>query len=246
MVDSRSTKRHINLMSVIVLVPCLLLVTGNTVFAEPYLQLDAYPSTYLSSPDEESIFTTDTEFTLYALVNSDSGNIQGDGDGGTDGPFYLSFAIVPKVTAAADLGSIVIDGTTVSVTGDMVFGAPPADAFINPDEIPGHGIFDTFYYEHEFELDSSMTTDLYNSQDEPGRGPIDPDGPLWYQDFAVDVSGLTSGYVIHIDLYTKLSDGTIEYFAPFSHDIITTPVPGAVLLGMIGLGVAGVKLRKYA
>ena len=29
-------------------------------------------------------------------------------------------------------------------------------------------------------------------------------------------------------------------------EIVTTPVPGAIILGLLGLGVAGIKLRKYA
>jgi len=39
---------------------------------------------------------------------------------------------------------------------------------------------------------------------------------------------------------------TIDKFAPFSHDVTHAPVPGAVLLGLLGLCVAGVKLRKFA
>ena len=53
MSESRTTKRRMNLMSVIVFVACLLLVSGNTVFAVPYLQLDAYPAGYVDG-DEQS------------------------------------------------------------------------------------------------------------------------------------------------------------------------------------------------
>ncbi|MHC4168605.1 MAG: PEP-CTERM sorting domain-containing protein [Planctomycetota bacterium] len=35
-------------------------------------------------------------------------------------------------------------------------------------------------------------------------------------------------------------------FLRFNTDATMVPVPGAVLLGMLGLGVAGVKLRKRA
>jgi len=35
-----------------------------------------------------------------------------------------------------------------------------------------------------------------------------------------------------------------EYF--FSHDAVIVPVPGAVLLGILGLGAVGIKLRKFA
>jgi hypothetical protein len=33
---------------------------------------------------------------------------------------------------------------------------------------------------------------------------------------------------------------------PDAYHISVVPVPGAVLLGILGLGVAGIKLRKYA
>jgi len=250
----RIKKRYMNLTSVIVFVPCLLLVSGNAVFAEPYLMLDASPAIYLSAP-EESIFATEPHFTLYALVNSDSGHIDGTGDGGTDGYFYLSFAIVPKLPETdppPSLGSFILDGIPIVVVGgDMEYGTPPIDEFRPPDEVAKHGIFKTYFLEKEFTLDPAKRTDLYNSAEPPppgpgGPGPIVTDGDLWYQDFDVDVSGLASGYVLHIDLYTKDGDGGLEFFAPFSHDLITIPIPASVILGMLGLGVVGLKLRKFA
>ena len=41
-------------------------------------------------------------------------------------------------------------------------------------------------------------------------------------------------------------DPSLSEFAVANLSVSPVPVPGAVLLGMIGLGVAGVKLRKYA
>ena len=40
------------------------------------------------------------------------------------------------------------------------------------------------------------------------------------------------------------ADG-IAKFAPFSHNVLT-PVTASVILGMLGLGVVGLKLRKFA
>lgn len=45
-----------------------------------------------------------------------------------------------------------------------------------------------------------------------------------------------------LDIPMTLAPG--EYW--FSHDATVVPVPAAVLLGMLGLGAAGLKLRKYA
>ena len=247
--------KRASLMSITGFVLIFLLTANATVFAEPYLQLDARPAVWLSilPDDEESLYSADLQFTLYALVNSDSGNIQGEGDGGIDGFFYLSAALIPKqleLSSPPDLGSIILDNIPIAVVGDMSYGTPPIDVDRNPDEISRHGIFDTYYFEHEFALNPAENPPVavYNSQENPGGPDLTTTGLLYYEDFEVDISGLHPDYAIHFDLYTKTPDGTLEFFAPFSHDLTTThtPTPGAVLLGMLGLSVAGVKLRKVA
>jgi len=256
-----TTKGSMNLMSVILVAACVLLATGNAVFAEPYLQLDANPATYVDGlffGEVESIVTTDRSFTLYALVNSDQGS--------TDGYFYLSGAVVPSIyprlTPDPDLGFFTFDGATINVTSNMEYGTPPMEVLSENKDLPGHGIFETYYFEHEFTLDlddPDKRALVYNSQDTQ-NGPfvastVDPDGDLYFEDFEVDISGLVDSefYSLHFDLYTQVWDEKKEAYvlgdkAPFSHDLTAThaPVPGAVLLGMLGLGVAGVKLRKFA
>ena len=244
-----TSKRRTNLMTVItVAVPCLLLVAGNPAFATPYLQLDANPATYVSAP-EESTVTAGPVFTLYALVNSARPN---NDDPLLSETYYISAAIVPSIqpkpSSSPNLGSYIFDGDTINVTEHMVYGTPPVDTVLNKDQLAAHGIFDTYYYEHAFNLDNDKRIGVYNVQDDPGdpgQFPPNPDGPLYYQDFYVDASGLASGYFLHFDLYTKGSP-SIDQFAPFSHDLTHAPVPGAVLLGMLGLGVVGLKLRKFA
>ena len=150
-----------------------------------------------------------------------------------------------------DLGSYFLDydtyggDTTIDVVGEMVYGNPPINTALNPEELAAHGIFDTYYKEYSFELNPDNRATLYNSMDYPG-GPVDDDlGTLYYQAFEVDASDLGSGYYLHFDLYTK--DGeAVDKFAPFSHDVTHTPVPASVILGMLGLGVVGLKLRKFA
>jgi hypothetical protein len=229
------------LMSVILFLPCLLLVSGNAVFAEPYLQLDANPATYLSAP-EESIFATETEFTLYALVNSNKGSI--------DGSFYLSAALVPTMDYTEpppDLGSFTFDGMLINAVSDMEYGSPPLNTILNKDQIAAHGIYDTYYEEFGFVLGPEYeNATLYNSMITPGGPNLCADGPLYYRAFEVDVSALASEYAIHFDLYTKSPEGSMSQFAPFSHDLVTTPIPPSVILGLLGIGVAGLKLRKYA
>ena len=261
---AHTTKRYMNLLSVIVFIAGLFLVSGNTVFAVPYLQLDAFPAGYVEG-DEQSIVTTELQFTLYALVNTEKGS-----SGTTDGNFYISVAIIPDPgydVSGHSLGSYEFGGETFNVTADgflsdeetyyeeMEYGIPPLDAHLlalqeQDKNLPSHGVYDTYYREHLFTLDEPTgQADLYNSQDNPG-GPLqeqfyDPEGALYYQAFSVDASGLTHPpYRLHFDFYTKGS-GIVD-FAPFSHDVLAAPIPASVILGMLGLGVVGLKLRKYA
>ncbi len=247
---AHKTKRHMNSMSVIVFVLCLLLVSGNTVFAIPYLQLDADPSTYvygLVYGEVDSIVTTDAEFTLYALVDSTQGSIAGS--------FYISGALVPtqsETDPPPDLGSIFFAGEEIDVAGEMTYGTPPIEVDLASKDLPSHGIFETYYFERSFTLDPAKRAALYDSQFAPGGPlPVVADGPLYFQDFEVDISGLYPGYGIHFDLYTyRWDERRGEYVlaekAPFSHDVTAIPIPASVILGILGMGVVGLKLRKFA
>jgi hypothetical protein len=54
------------------------------------------------------------------------------------------------------------------------------------------------------------------------------------------LGGLTTG--LSFDMYTGLSNGGFKQL----QDFVVVPVPAAVLLGLLGMGVAGLKLRKHA
>ena len=259
---SHTAKRHMNLMTVILFVACLLLVGGNTVFAEPFLMLDAKMPDGSPPPSssEAGIFTSGPVFTLYALVNSEAP--EAIEDPFETGTFFLSVAVVPDPGYPGDsvpgpaLGSYYFnadyfDGGTYDVVGvgddAMKYGTPPLEDFLKQNDLPSHDVFETYFDQYSFELNLDNTATLYNSMVTPGGPTDDPEGTLYYQAFEVDVSGLISPYQMHFDLYTTAmgSPYYVDKFAPFSHDV-TTPVPGAVLLGILGLGVAGIKLRKFA
>ena len=236
-------------MSVIGFMLCFLHVAGDTVLAIPYLQLDADPAEYIAG-DEESIVTTDLQFTLYALIDSTSEFFDDD-------TFYISAAIVPdpgESDPVPNLGSYTFgDNTPIDIVGDMKYGTPPIEAYLQSKDLPSHGIYETYYHEYSFKLQDILnnTATPYNSQVIQGGPTYNPTGTLYYQAFDVDVSGLIHGYAMHFDLYTNKWDekkGTyvIDNFAPFSHDVLSAPIPGAVILGILGLGLAGIKLRKFA
>lgn len=69
--------------------------------------------------------------------------------------------------------------------------------------------------------------------------------PMWGNFYAVDGEGpIPGGGTEWATAWNTGFDGSGSDFIPVPDTII--PVPGAVLLGILGLGVAGLKLRKYA
>lgn len=241
MSNSRKTKRRVNLIAVIISVLSLYLFAGDTAFAIPYLQLDADPAIYVGGT-EESVVTLGDVFTLYALINSKAGDKFDDWD---TRDYYLSIALVPQRDTVGDLGSFTFAGETINVTEHMEYGIPPIVDTINK-TLPSHGVFDTYFTERKFDLTGATEVEVYDVEVDGAGGPGDPSsgGGLFYQSFLVDASALDNDYFLHIDLYTGVGD-TIK-FAPPSHDLLHTPIPASVIIGLLGMGVAGIKLRKYA
>jgi hypothetical protein len=232
-----------NFISIFIL---LLGLTASQVMAIPVLQLTIDGGTYNTST--ETTVTTNKIFNLYSLLTADS----------AAGDYRLSIAVVPALTVGAggDYGSFTLNGTELfDVTGDMVFGTPPADTFGRPDSLPTHGIFDTYYMEYGFNFDPTQTSKPYNVTDTGNIGviPVAGTGAFW-QMFEFNVTGLTANTLLHFDLYrVDPTTGTLfsaNSFAPFSHDAEdgptgnNVPEPQSLILLVMGLIVSVFASRR--
>jgi hypothetical protein len=203
--------------------------------ALPSLQLDILGGQYDSSSTEESVYTTNDQFTLYAYCLLDE-TIKKSTTTINDKcglPHYISVAIIPKVGTGTDFGSFKLNGTTYT-KNNLTFGNPPLDSALentslDQADLPSHSIFDTLFLQHEFNFNRNIKRNSVNVQNNPGTAlnsaKLDGNAKLAYVDFNLDVSGLYQGFDLHFDLYNTVikNGGDIDArdFAPFSHDART-------------------------
>jgi len=229
-------------------VAAMLLISPIKSFAIPTLQLDIAGGTY--DPYSETIVASDYQFTLYALIIPDAGNMLSD-------TYYISAALSPQVNSSSSLGSFIFNGTTVNATSDMDYGTPPVEANLaaQPGDLQKHGVFPTYFKEFGFQFSSANRINSYNTADRATAGTaIDltpaSSGDMYYAAFTVDTALLDPEYNVHFDLYNTATDGSNVYvtqFAPFSHDAESYHVPEPstlVLLGSSMIGFAVIR-RKF-
>lgn len=222
------------------------------VFAIPTLQLDIADGTYNSTTSVNSITSAQTiiapgnPFTLYAYLIPNDRNTLADS-------YYISMALVPQLTPpGGNLGSFTFNTTTVNVTSDMIYGVPPLETYLgniatfDPGDLSQHGIFNTYFYEYEFQFGSSQITP-YDTQDRAiSGGSISTSGSgMYYVALTVNTASLDPRYVIHFDLYNTAlarrskTDLDVTQFAPFSHDAESMPVPEPHTILFLGIGFLG-------
>ncbi|NLC71136.1 MAG: PEP-CTERM sorting domain-containing protein [Desulfuromonadaceae bacterium] len=128
----------------------------------------------------------------------------------------------------------------------MTWGVPPV-MYAAGSDLPGHGVFPTYFTELAFQLDTSSMVAAYDVQTGAAAGP--PGHMLYLYEFDIDTNLFDPNIVLHFDLYTfNARDGIL--FAPFSHDAQSqsapVPEPGTLLLLGSGLAALGAYSRRRA
>ena len=228
-----------------------LLVIGSQALAVPALQLGIEGGTYVGGNEETIFAPPGNTFTLYAYLDPGKANYMDT--------YYLSMAVVPKISTSVSGGSFDFTymdvTTTVNVTGSMTYGVPPIERFLtgiatfDSGDLSKHGIFETYFYEKPFQFIDTLSFPKINTQT-----GVTEQGTLYRMGFDFDLTNLDPKYEIPFDLYSEklakktFTDWYINLFAPFSHDAQSNghqvPEPGTlILLGSGMLGLIGIRKK---
>lgn len=242
-------------------------VVSTNAEAIPVLQLDMRGATYETRT--QTVIAGGDQFTVYAMLQPRSDWSAADINWFLSNTYYLSVALTPSIANPANLGSFTFGQsggaqTTVGVTGDMVYGAPPLEAFAamqGPDsgDLEGHDIYPTYFREFAFQFDPTARATAYDSAVIQGGPTADPNGTAYYVAFTGDKSLLQDGYDLHFDLYSTLvkncgtagyascGDVDIDLNATFNRDAETrqsVPEPATGLAMLVGVAAAAVVRRR--
>lgn len=113
---------------------------------------------------------------------------------------------------------------------DVLFNAPA-----NPGHLPGWGTAGVLFSADSGDKGLGAVAAGVNTKFEWVEVLVEPLDGVEFEDV---ISGIRSGAIV-------LGVHVQGFVGGGSESFITTPLPGAVLLGMLGLGYAGMKLRKH-
>jgi hypothetical protein len=238
--DSNDTRKGLQ-MKVCILILLAALLIAPSAFAVPSLQLFIDGATY--DWGSQTWVVTGGSFDLYVVSANQSKD-----------DVVVSLALMSGDDPTAL--DVTFGGDNID-DSDWLFGYAPIDNapgdWDGGEDLPPHGIFPTWYTE--------MHTGAYDLSQSVGDVQPDGDGDFWnpatgdgqahadgqIKMFHVEAAGVYT--YVHFDAYTLNPDGTIDQFAPFSHDAQTNyaPEPGtAALLGMglLGMGAFNMKRKK--
>jgi len=276
----KATLKTLGLILLLVLAPAL----TRSAEAVPLLQVDMLGGIY--DFETETIVAPGGAFTVYAVLTPKANATAAQISALLSKTYYMSVALVgasipPPPGGALGTFEFGLPGTistcketsgpstgncpqTVNVTADMEYGTPPVEVMDSMQDhdagdLAKHSIYPTYFSEFSFQFSSAFTTQVYNTQDNPG-GPLTGTG-AFYAAFVGNSALLSPDYQLHFDLYDEVvrncgtkkiacTDVDVDNFAPFSHDggTVPQPIPEPGTMALVGAGLlAGVRsLRRRA
>ena len=133
------------------------------------------------------------------------------------GPTYD--LVAAKIASAGDTYESPAAGNFSNAGWDMVIDNPTLASFSGPTT---NSMTWRMYFADESDKDVTIDWALFNGETR-----------TWTSRYTITNGDLNGGY-----------EPSSQYWLPTRAEVV--PVPGAVLLGMLGLGIVGMKLRKYA
>lgn len=227
----------------------LFLFFSGSAMAIPSLQLYIEDGEYDTGSETWVVNPTSGSFilTAFAMDKDLTDSNQGNAFEGDSTAAFLIASLTPKLDdtgSPTDLyGTLGINGNSYNewtfgpdtIPEDIPTVLYEAYTDVGVDEIPDHGIFDTYYIIHPFLFEDSGDF-IFDTQ------PPNPDTEAtkvgYRKNFNINLTGLNAELFegVHFDLFTLDSESNLYKFAPFSHDAESrVSEPGTMLLLGTGL-----------